>query len=140
MADFFGTTCYIIEEQCIESLEIENRISSKEGNKNPVAVPIIDESVIIRNHYKYIGELIVTSPLTYYLYDECNLVAIRVSDKLAEFFTPNTLLIVSRLKRNDTDQIVIITQANQLAVKNHDYSLQENEKLIGCIREERVNV
>ncbi|MCL9783066.1 helix-turn-helix transcriptional regulator [Vibrio sp. S4M6] len=139
IANFFGTTCYVIEEGCVESLEIKNNQTSKEGNKNPIAVPIIDEHNFTSHWEKYIGELIVQFPLTYYLYDECNLIALRVNKVLKKYFSGNTLLIINRLKHNNEDQIVIINENNELDVKTSHYKLKSNERLIGSIREERFD-
>lgn len=139
IANFFGTTCYVVEESCVESLEIRNQLNSREGNKNPVAVPVVDESEFLSHHEKYIGELIVQFPLTYCLFDESNLIALKVNGILEQYFSNNTLLIISRLKRNEQDQILILNSDGKLDVMESSYELNDRERLIGCIREERFD-
>ena len=43
IAEHFGTTCYVIENEDIEYIEKKEQIVAIDGNKNPSAIPIIDE-------------------------------------------------------------------------------------------------
>lgn len=139
IANFFGTTCRVIEESNLEAIEYRNQLISPDGNKNPLCIPIVNEKELIASLDKYIGELIVVHPTTYYFSDESNMIGLNITTPFTHRYQVGALLVIERFKRNDIDDLVILTSRNSLKIESENYVLRDGEILVGCIREERLH-
>lgn len=139
IANFFGTSCHVIEEESLEEVEFRNQLISRDGNQNPIAIPILSEIEVIKHLHTYIGELILFQPTTYCFSDENNMISVNVGKMLSRWFDIGNLLIVKRSCKDETHEQLILTKEKNLSVKSHNYVLDEQEQLIGCIYEERCH-
>lgn len=96
ISDFFGVSYIEIETVNFEDREIVESSVSMDGNKNPAAVPIIKESLLIQNLDKRIGELSTTFPLTYYFGAASNLIGVLLEKKISGINESGDLLIVKK--------------------------------------------
>jgi len=139
LADFFGTTCYIIENENIEEIEILDRTTAVHGNKNPSAVPIIDENELTKTIYKTIGELIITHPITYFFQNETNIIGVKVGNQLSDIFSINSILIIKRFSAPKSNELMLtLTNTQQLAIRRHRDDIHYTDKIIGIVLEERL--
>lgn len=129
----------MIEGSNLEAIEYRNQLISPDGNKNPLCIPIVNEKELIASLDKYIGELIVVHPTTYYFSDESNMIGLNITTPFTHRYQVGSLLVVERFKRNDIDDLVILTSRNSLKIESENYVLKDGEILIGCVREERLH-
>ncbi|CAM3707071.1 hypothetical protein VA7868_02914 [Vibrio aerogenes CECT 7868] len=139
IADFFGTTCSVIEEGCLESIEYKNSLISTDGNKNPLCIPVLTEVELIDNLNGYIGELIVSYPSTYFFSEGTNIIGLKITKKIHNDYDIGSLLVIERFKRDHIDDLVILCPHAEIKIVPASYVLREQDILIGSIREERVH-
>jgi DNA-binding Xre family transcriptional regulator len=139
IANFFGTTCSVIEEDNLEAIEYRNQLVSPDGNKNPLCIPILNERGVINSLDKYIGELIVSHPTTYYFSDASNIIGLNITTPFTHRYQVGAMLVIERFKRDDIDDLVVLTSRKSLRIESANYTLRDGEVLIGCVREERLN-
>ncbi len=132
IADFFGVSVRLMEEYDIASMEeTENHTA---GNRNPISVPVINESNIKTLCYSKISQLITDYPITYCYTEEKNVIGIRLETAKEPFFTKGELLIVRRFFRgNDNELLVTITEGS-VEIKS---KISHSDILLGYIIEER---
>ncbi|NOH60917.1 helix-turn-helix domain-containing protein [Vibrio sp. RE88] len=140
IANFFGTTCHIIQNESLEDLLSETPVVSVCGNKNPIAVPILSEIEFVQKSEYYIGDLITDYPLTYHFSEGSNIVAIRVGQILSSYFTRGNLLIIDRSNHNEKELSKLIVRDGALHSLPPNTSLLEGDFLFGVILEERFCV
>lgn len=140
IANFFGTTCHIIQNESLEDLLSEIPAVSIYGNKNPIAVPILSEMEFVQKSQYYIGDLVTDYPLTYHFSEGSNIVAIRVGQALSNYFTQGNLLIVDRSNRNEKEWSKLIVRDGVLHSIPPSTSLLEGDLFFGLIHEERFFV
>lgn len=110
---------------------------SLDGNKNPIAIPVINDSEILSTLDSRIGKLIVTFPVTYYFGDEVNVVGVLLTRDINGFNDKGDLIIVKRqgmIKGSDT---LILKMNGELTLIHTEQSLPDNSKIIGSVLEER---
>jgi transcriptional regulator with XRE-family HTH domain len=141
IATYLETSIYSLKNEDLEQKDIRSHLISVDGNKNPVAVPIMNELEFVRNIHKYIGEMIVSYPVTYHFSDGKDIVAVRVEDCLSKRYTKGNILIINRtpeLKKDDHRDKLILQSGLVLNVLPCSYILDERERLLGVVVEERV--
>ncbi|SHO54502.1 helix-turn-helix domain-containing protein [Vibrio quintilis] len=139
IANFFGTTCSVIEEGCLESIEYKNSLISTDGNKNPLCIPVLTEVELIDNLNGYIGELIVNYPSTYYFSEGTNIIGLQITKKIHDDYDVGSLLVIERFKRDHIDDLVILCPHAEVKIVPAEYVMKEQDILVGSIREERVH-
>lgn len=143
IADFFGVSCEVIENQDLEHIEFVEKMLSPEGNKNPAAIPVIPQSDFLLNAENRIGNLVTQYPLTWFFGDVSNMVALRVEDNMNNIFFPGDILIIKRKSPPKNKQLALFhSEAKGIYIKRHDnnviYIPQEGELLLGAVVEERI--
>lgn len=139
IAEHFGTTCYIIENNDIEEIERKEQTVAIDGNKNPTAIPVIDEDEFFTTINKTIGELVVKYPITYLFKIDTNIVALKVGSQLSDLYNINNILIIKRFAVPVHDELkLLLTENNKLTIRRSKDYINDTEKLIGIIIEERI--
>ena len=142
IANYLETNIYSLKNEDLEEKSIRSRLISIDGNKNPVAVPIMNELEFVRNIHKYIGEMILNYPITYHFSNENDLVAVRVEEYLSKRYTKGNILLINRtpeLTKNDHRDKLILQSGLMLSVLPSSYIMDERERLLGVVIEERVS-
>ncbi|NOH71683.1 helix-turn-helix domain-containing protein [Vibrio pectenicida] len=139
IAGFFGTTCYIIQNESLES-HCTGSLVSIDGNKNPIAVPILTEHEFILKGDHYVNEMVTEYPLTYHFSQSKNVVAIQVGASLSTNYTRGNLLIVDRSNRHIEDSSKLIVRDGNLCSVPCYEQLKPNDYFFGSIMEERYCV
>ncbi|CAM3761101.1 helix-turn-helix domain-containing protein [Vibrio aquimaris] len=140
IADFFGTTCYVIQNESLESHYIGSPLTSIDGNKNPIAVPILTEHEFVLKGDHYISEMVTDYPLTYHFSQSKNVVAIQIGTSLSHYYTRGNLLIVDRANRHVEQSNKLIVRNGYLCALASDEPLEHNDYFFGSILEERYCV
>ncbi|MBU2897483.1 helix-turn-helix domain-containing protein [Vibrio hepatarius] len=139
IADFFGTTCYIIQNESLESY-CTDALVTVDGNKNPIAVPILTEHEFIVKGDHYVSEMVTEYPLTYHFSQSKNVVAILVGKWLSANYTRGNLLIVDRSNRHMKESSQLIVRDGNLCSVPFYEPLKPNDYFFGSILEERYSV
>lgn len=142
ISQFFSISCDEIEYFDLAEIEKKREKMAVDGNKNPSAVPVIPESVFLSSLKRSIGFLIMEYPLTYVFNDESEVVAMQIENDFCENFSPGDILIIKRISVSGTGlSELYITSDNKFKIKFIDEinprAIIRNEKLLGCIIEER---
>ncbi|GLT16976.1 hypothetical protein GCM10007938_07530 [Vibrio zhanjiangensis] len=145
IADFFGTTCYIIQNESLESHYMESQyigspLSSIDGNKNPIAVPILTEHEFVLKGDHFISEMVTDYPLTYHFSQSKNVVAIQIGSSLSRYYTRGNLLIVDRSNRHVEHSSKLIVRDSHLCSISSEEPLELKDYFFGSILEERYCV
>lgn len=140
ISDFFGVSYKEIETVDFEEKEIIDCSVSPQGNMNPAAVPIINESLLIKNLEKRIGELATIQPLTYYFGSACNVIGILLENEITGFYDAGDLLIVKKgLSSGTREKLVYDKKTQQLLVVMDAYVDSSVIGVVGDILEQRFN-
>ncbi len=148
ISDFFGISSYEIEYSDIEEIEKKREDSSVNGNKNPLAVPVIPQSMFLSSLEKTVGYLVTKYPLTYSFNHQSEVVAMKVEQDFADVFAPGDILIIRRVAVSQEGLLdVYEAPRNKIKIKNKHGFIGEPhreetidsccEKIIGHIIEER---
>jgi len=122
ISDFFGVSYKEIETIDFEEKETIESSISLQGNKNPAAVPIIKESLLIQNLDKRIGELAVTHPLTYYFGTACNLIGVLLENEISGINESGDLLIVKKgASSSNREKLVYDKISKKLSVTKESF-------------------
>ncbi|GEM75665.1 helix-turn-helix domain-containing protein [Vibrio sagamiensis] len=140
IANFFGATCHIIQNESLEEYLSQEPVTSMYGNKNPIAVPILNEKDFIHKNERYISDMVLDCSLTYYFSDGNNIAAVRVEKNLSKFFTEGNLLIIDRSNRPEDSLDKLILRQGILITIPPNSPLLKDDILFGVILEERFNV
>jgi len=140
ISDFFGVSYKEIETVDLEEREsIESSISFQ-GNMNPAAVPIINESLLIQSIDKRIGELATLYPLTYYFGSACNLIGVLLENDIIGANDKGDLLIIKKGKSNsDGEKLIYDKNTKKLFITQSGFSDSDLFFVVGDIVEERFN-
>lgn len=142
IASYLEINVYSLKNEDLEEKNIRSHLISIDGNKNPVAVPIMNEVEFVRNIHKFIGEMILNYPITYHFSDGHDLVAVRVEECLSKRYTKGNILLINRTPKltiNDHRDKLILQSGLVLNVLPSSYIMDEKERLLGVVIEERVN-
>lgn len=140
ICDFFGVSYEEMETLDFEEKETIDSSISPQGNMNPAAVPIIQESQVIPNLQKRIGELATLFPLTYYFGTSYNLIAVRLEREIKGMNEPGDLLIVQKGSSSDDKEKLVYDRTTQaLFITREPCSSNERLCVMGDIIEERFN-
>ena len=140
ISDFFGVSYKEIETVDLEEREsIESSISFQ-GNMNPAAVPIINESLLIQSIDKRIGELATLYPLTYYFGSACNLIGVLLENEISGTYETGGLLIIKKGKSNsDNEKLIYNKITNKLSITTNNFIDPDTFCIVGEVVEERFN-
>ena len=138
ISDFFGVSYKEIETIDFEEKETIESSISLQGNKNPAAVPIIKESLLIQNLDKRIGELAVTHPLTYYFGTACNLIGVLLENEISGINESGDLLIVKKgASSSNREKLVYDKISKKLSVTKESFFDSYVICIVGEVLEER---
>lgn len=141
IADFFGVSCHIIENCDLEKIELIEKTLSPEGDKNPAAIPVIQQSDFLLSMDCRIGDLVTQYPLTWYFGDVSNMVALRVERNIGNTFLPGDILIIKRKALPEKKQLSLFysnATGSYLLRKSNNIIPFPNELLLGAVIEERI--
>lgn len=143
IADFFGVTCDIIENNDLEDIEYIDNTLSPEGNKNPAAIPVIPQSDFLDCFQQRIGKLITQYPATWYFGEASNMVALKVENNINDLFFAGNVIIVKRNAPPADKQLALFYSDKEGIYfrKKINYAIhlpKSGEILLGAIIEERV--
>ena len=140
ISDFFGVSYEEIETISFEAKEVIESNVSPLGNKNPAAVPVLKESLLMQSLGKRIGELATLHPLTYYFGSACNLIGVRLEHGIPGLNEPGDLLIVQKGSSSDDKEKLVYDRATKkLFITLEPCGNSERLCVIGDILEERFN-
>ena len=138
ISNFFGVSYKEIETIDFEEKETIESSISLQGNKNPAAVPIIKESLLIQNLDKRIGELAVTHPLTYYFGTACNLIGVLLENEISGINESGDLLIVKKgASSSNREKLVYDKISKKLSVTKESFFDFDVICIVGEVLEER---
>lgn len=137
VANFFGVSFYEIQTIDLREKAFKDNSISLDGNKNPVAIPIINEANILSSLDAKIGRLIVTSPVTYYFGEGTNIVGVLLNKKIDGYYEKGDLIIIKRREHIEGSNILVHAPENRLFVIGSKGALPDNVEMIGTILEER---
>lgn len=141
ISDFFGVSYTEIETVDLQEKETIDSDISQQGNMNPVAVPIITESLLIQSMGKRIGELAVSHPLTYYFGVACNLIGVLLENEITGMNDAGDLLIVRKgLSSGSGEHLLYDEKTKKLFITSESYLRLGAVRVIGEVLEERFNV
>ncbi|MDN3608226.1 helix-turn-helix domain-containing protein [Vibrio ostreicida] len=140
IANFFGTTCYIIQNESLEEHTLRASAVCLDGNKNPIAVPVLNEKEFIEKRDHYIGALVVEYPITYHFSEGDNVVAVRVEEILSNYYTRGNCLIIDRVNHEEKGLKRLVLRKDVLHVLALYDGLESDDFLLGSIIEERYRV
>ncbi|MHC8389791.1 helix-turn-helix transcriptional regulator [Pseudomonas sp. MDT2-39-1] len=138
ISNFFGVSYKEIESVDFEEKELIESSISLQGNMNPAAVPIVNESQLIQSLDKRIGELSTIHPLTYYFGVACNLIGVLLENEIRGANDSGDLLIVKKgVSSSGGEMLVYDKNTRELSIVN-DLSIDSDVVcIIGEIMEER---
>ncbi|MHC3826932.1 helix-turn-helix transcriptional regulator [Pseudomonas sp. G3-19] len=140
ISDFFGVSYEEIETISFEEKEIIDSSISPQGNMNPAAVPVIKESLLLKNLDKRIGELATIFPLTYYFGTSFNLIGVLLENEVSGMNEPGDLLIVQKGAASiDKEKLVYDKVGKKLFITTEVDLALESVCVVGDIIEERFN-
>ncbi|MGY3023233.1 transcriptional regulator with XRE-family HTH domain [Pseudomonas lurida] len=140
ISDFFGVSYKEIETVDFQAREVLEGSIALQGNRNPAAVPVIKESVLVQSLDKKIGELVATQPLTYYFGAACNVIGVLLENAISDVNDSGDLLIVKKgPSHSDKDKLVYNTITHTLFITSECCVDSNSIRVIGDIIEERFN-
>lgn len=140
ISDFFGVSYIEIETVDFEDKEsIESSVSVR-GNKNPAAVPVIRESLLMHSLEKRIGELATIFPLTYYFGVASNLIGVLLESEIEGVNDPGDLLIVKKGYSSGCKEKLAYRKATKRLFITRESDFDDRAVVVvGEIMEERFN-
>ncbi|WP_028621719.1 helix-turn-helix transcriptional regulator [Pseudomonas sp. Ant30-3] len=140
ISNFFGVSYIEIETVDFEDKESVESSISVLGNKNPAAVPVIKESLLIQSMDKRIGELATTFPLTYYFGVASNVIGVLLEKGISGVNDVGDLLIVRKgFSAGDKEKLAYDKTTKRLFVTCASGFECETAFVVGEIMEERFN-
>lgn len=139
VSDFFGVSYSEIQNVDLCKRDMENSTMSLDGNMNPIAVPLINESLIFSSLNKKIGRIILGSPLTYYFGSEPNVIGIILSSNIENYYSAGDILIVKRGDIIEDLFLLFLSSKKKLKIINDRNNINDNDTFIGSILEERYD-
>lgn len=138
ISNFFGVSYKEIESVDFEEKELIESSISLQGNMNPAAVPIVNESQLIQSLDKRIGELSTIHPLTYYFGVACNLIGVLLENEIRDANDSGDLLIVKKgVSSSGGEMLVYDKNTRKLSIVNEHSIDSDVVCVIGEIMEER---
>lgn len=139
VSDFFGVSYSEIQNVDLCKRDMENKTMSLDGNMNPIAVPLINESLIFSSLNKKIGRIILGSPLTYYFGSEPNVIGIILSSNIENYYSAGDILIVKRGDIIEDLLLLFLSSKKKLKIINDRNNINDKDTFIGSILEERYD-
>ncbi|HGJ5863950.1 MAG TPA: helix-turn-helix domain-containing protein [Arsenophonus nasoniae] len=139
VSDFFGVSYSEIQNVDLCKRDMENNTMSLDGNMNPIAVPLINESLIFSSLNKKIGRIILGSPLTYYFGSEPNVIGIILSSNIENYYSAGDILIVKRGDIIEDLLLLFLSSKKKLKIINDRININDKDTFIGSILEERYD-
>jgi len=136
-ADFFGVSFTEIQTVDLREKALADNKMSLDGNKNPIAIPIINDTTVLSYLNAKIGKMIVTSPVTYYFGEGANIIGVVLTKGVSGFYDKGDLIIIKRYERMQGSNTLAITTEGELCVVGKEKPFPKNYELIGAILEER---
>jgi DNA-binding Xre family transcriptional regulator len=96
ISDFFGISCETIENTDLGKMKQMEETLAFNGNKNPIALPIIPATCLRNTLSKTVGQLVQIFDTTWYFSSGGNFIALLIDAEVGETFDVGTLLIVNR--------------------------------------------
>lgn len=140
ISSFFGVDCHEIETIDLETQESVNNSIALLGNRNPAAVPIIRESMLLHTMDLRIGELSTTHALTYYFGVGSNLIGVLLENTIPSCHEPGDLLIVKKgAVTGIAEKLAYDKRANRLFLTHQHEFEPDTVCVIGEVVEDRIN-
>ncbi|HGJ5879186.1 MAG TPA: helix-turn-helix domain-containing protein [Arsenophonus nasoniae] len=139
VSDFFGVSYSEIQDVDLCKRDMENSTMSLDGNMNPIAVPLINESLIFSSLNKKIGRMILGAPLTYYFGSETNVIGIILSSNIANYYSAGDILIVKRGVVIEDLILLFLSSKKKLKIINDRNNINDKDTFVGSILEERYD-
>lgn len=139
VSDFFGVSYSEIQNVDLCKRDMENNTMSLDGNMNPIAVPLINESLIFSSLNKKIGRIILGSPLTYYFGSEPNVIGIILSSNIENYYSAGDILIVKRGDVIEDLLLLFLSSKKKLKIINDRKNINDKDTFVGSILEERYD-
>lgn len=139
VSDFFGVSYSEIQDVDLCKRDMENSTMSLDGNMNPIAVPLINESLIFSSLNKKIGRMILGSPLTYYFGSEPNVIGIILSSNIENYYSAGDILIVKRQDVIENLLLLFLSSKKKLKIINDRNNINDKDIFVGSILEERYD-
>lgn len=139
VSDFFGVSYSEIQDVDLCKRDMENSTMSLDGNMNPIAVPLINESLISSSLNKKIGRMILGSPLTYYFGSEPNVIGIILSSNIENYYSAGDILIVKRQDVIENLLLLFLSYKKKLKIINDRNNINDKDIFVGSILEERYD-
>lgn len=139
VSDFFGVSYSEIQDVDLCKRDMENSIMSLDGNMNPIAVPLINESLIFSSLNKKIGRMILGSPLTYYFGSEPNVIGIILSSNIENYYSAGDILIVKRRDIIENLLLLFLSPKKKLKIINGRSNINDKDIFVGSVLEERYD-
>ncbi len=135
ISNFFGTSCHILENFDLEEMSYRNNLISVQGNKNPIAIPVLTEHELIACKTRYIGDLILNFPHFYHFSSGSNIIGLIVGEMLCDRFTKGSLLIIERHSAIMAETTNLILREDQLVISD---VASPNDYIVGQATEELI--
>lgn len=136
-ADFFGVSFTEIQTIDLrEKAQSDNKMSL-DGNKNPIAIPIINDTTVLSSLKAKVGKMIVSSPVTYYFGEGANIIGVFLTQGIPGYYDKGDLIIIKRFERMESCNALAITTEGKLFVAAKHSTLPKKYEFIGSILEER---
>lgn len=139
VSDFFGVSYSEIQDVDLCKRDMENSTMSLDGNMNPIAVPLINESLIFSSLNKKIGRMILGAPLTYYFGSEPNVIGIILSSNIENYYSAGDILIVKRGVVIEDLILLFLSSKKKLKIINDRNNINDKDTFVGSILEERYD-
>jgi transcriptional regulator with XRE-family HTH domain len=142
VSDFFGVSYQEIEGLDIEEQERIDTTISRDGNMNPSAVPLLEQSECSSLDFlnKKIGLLVAEGVLTFYFGRESNIIGILLGKNISGKYNAGDLLLVKRGAKNSPGNLLNYDLVNNVFfIGASDDRVGEGIFVVGDIIEERYN-
>lgn len=136
-ADFFGVSFTEIQTVDLREKALTDNQMSLDGNRNPIAIPIINDTAILSTLDSRVGKLIVTFPVTYYFGQGVNIIGVFLTKNINGFYDKGDLIIIKRQEVVQGSDILIIKGGSELRIVSKDKPVPDNSQIIGSVLEER---
>lgn len=140
VAGFFGVSFSEIQTLDLREKELSNDLIALDGNMNPIAVPIVTDTTLMSALKAKIGNLVVSSEITYFFGEGPNVIGIHLSKEIRGYYNKGDVLIVRRWVNEGEGNILVITPKMTLRVVRNGRFSSASDELVGTIVEERYGV
>jgi transcriptional regulator with XRE-family HTH domain len=137
VAFFFGVSFYEIQSVDLTERDHANSNVSVDGNMNPIAVPIINDTTILSSMNAKIGRMIVTAPVTYYFGEGPNVIAVLLTRGIEGYYNKGDTVIVRRWDKVNRGNVLVLSPQKKLRVVERGKHPSVSDEIIGTIIEER---